>query len=469
MRDKITFARLLRALGPAFVVAGSTAVAQGVAPEPARVPAPPTYAGEVAAILQKHCLECHRPGQIGPFTLASYDQARKRADDIAAVVGDRRMPPWKAAPQAEPRFRHDRSISEADIAILRGWAEAGAPAGELAVAPPAPKYSGEWKLGTPDLVLEMAEDFTIPASGDDVYRCFVIPTRLGEDRYVSAVEYRAGNRRVVHHMLSYADTTAQGRKLDEADEGPGYKCFSRSEIESNGDLGGWAPGMEPDFFPEGVGRAIPRGSDIILQIHYHPSGKPEIDRSRIGLYFGKKPVKQTLHWAWIYNTDLEIPADDPRFKAEASWSVPVDIEARSITPHMHQIGRDMRIWATLPDGRDVALVRVEDWDFNWQITYDFEGPVKLPKGSVVKIVAHFDNSASNPRNPNKPPKPIKWGQGSNDEMCTGIMAVTKAGQDLTRPGEVDDLRQIFEKSDEERRQKLRERIAKERKEKPATD
>jgi hypothetical protein len=269
-------------------------------------------------------------------------------------------------------------------------------------------------------------------------------------------------------MVSYADTTGQGRKRDEAEEGPGYMCYSGPGFKTQGDLGGWAPGMDPSFFPEGVGRAIPRGSDIVLQVHYHPSGKPEIDRSRIGLYFSKTPVKQTLHWGWVSNLDLEIPADDPYFKVETAWSVPVDIEARSITPHMHQIGRDMRIWATLPDGRDVDLVRVDDWDFGWQITYDFEEPVTLPKGSVVKIVAHFDNSASNPRNPNRPPKPIKWGQSSTDEMCTGIIAVTKKGQDLTRPGEKDDLHQILDQSREESR-KLRERIAKERGEKLATD
>jgi mono/diheme cytochrome c family protein len=468
MRDSVTSSWPLWALGLAVAVAGPTTAARSDAPEPARAPAPPTYAGEVAAILHKHCLECHRPGQVGPFSLETYGQARKRADDIATVVGDRRMPPWKAVPQAYPRFKHDRSLSESDIATVAAWAEAGAPEGDPARVPAPPDYSGEWKLGTPDLVLEMPVDFMIPAAGEDIYRCFVIPTQLEEDRYVAAVEYRAGNRRLVHHMVSYADTTGQGRKRDEAEEGPGYMCYSGPGFKTQADLGGWAPGMDPSFFPEGVGRAIPRGSDIVLQVHYHPSGKPEIDRSRIGLYFSKTPVKQTLHWGWVSNLDLEIPADDPYFKVETAWSVPVDIEARSITPHMHQIGRDMRIWATLPDGRDVDLVRVDDWDFGWQITYDFEEPVTLPKGSVVKIVAHFDNSASNPRNPNRPPKPIKWGQSSTDEMCTGIIAVTKKGQDLTRPGEKDDLHQILDQSREESR-KLRERIAKERGEKLATD
>ncbi len=275
-------------------------------PQPPRQPERPTFARDVMPILQKSCQECHRRGQVGPFPLETYDQARKRADDIAAVAEDRRMPPWKAAPGVGPKFKHDRSLSDAQVATLVAWAEAGAPAGDLANAPPAPKFSDDWKLGTPDLVLETAA-FDIPADGDDIYRCFVIPTDLPDDVYIAAIEHRPGNRRVVHHMLSYVDTSGAGRKRDEADPGPGYTCFSGPGVEIHGDLGGWAPGNEPARLPDGVGRSLPRKADVIIQVHYHPSGKPEIDRSRIGLHFARKPVKQTLHWAHAINGTFELP------------------------------------------------------------------------------------------------------------------------------------------------------------------
>jgi mono/diheme cytochrome c family protein len=468
MRDTVMSRWPLWALGLAFAVAGPTAVAGGDPPEPARAPAPPTYAGQVAAILQKHCLECHRPGQVGPFPLENYGQARKRAVDIATVVGDRQMPPWKAAPQAYPRFKYERSLSASEIATVVAWAEAGAPEGDPSRVPTPPEFSDEWKLGTPDLVLEMPADFEVPAEGKDIYRCFVIPTSLGKNRYISAIEYRPGNRRVVHHMLGYVDTTGEGRKRDAADEGPGYMCFSGPGIKPQGDLGGWAPGNEPSVLPEGVGRLLPKGSDVVVQVHYHPRGKPEVDRSRIGIHFSKAPVKQTMCWSFVSKHDLKIPADDPNVEVETSWTIPVDVEMLSVLPHMHQIGRNMRIWATLPDGREIGLVRVDDWDFNWQNNYDFEEPLTLPKGSVVKIVAHYDNTAANPRNPNSPPKTVQWGEATTDEMCLGILSLTKKGQDLTRPGETDDLREILNRKHEDDLNQL-ERILKERGEKPATD
>jgi len=421
----------------------------------------PTYANRVAAILQKNCLECHRRGQVGPFPLETFEQARKRADDIAAVVEDRRMPPWKAAPQDYPRFKHDRSLAEGDISTLVAWAEAGSPEGDSSWLPTPPPPSGDWALGTPDLIVEVPGDFEVPASGDDVYRCFVIPTALTEDHYLSAIEYQPGNRRVVHHMLGYVDTTGKARERDSAEEGLGYTCFSGPGIEIHGDLGGWAPGNEPSRLPDGVGRFLPRQSDVVVQIHYHPSGKTETDRSRIGLHFSRKPVKQTLHWSAAIKFDLKIPAGASNFEARAEWPVPVDVEALAVTPHMHMLGSDMRLWVTFPDGRDQDLITIADWDFGWQNTYYFEEPITLPKGTVLKLVAHYDNSEANPSNPNKPPKLVTWGEATFDEMCIGFIALTKRGQDLTRPGEKDDLRQIIDKQFEEFR-KHREREARKR-------
>lgn len=425
----------------------------------------PTYSNQVARILQKNCQECHRRGQVGPFALETFEQARKRADDLASVVEDRRMPPWKAEAGVGPKFKHDRALSATDIATLASWAEAGAPQGDPAQLPPPAKFPDDWTLGTPDLVIELPEPYEVPASGEDIYRCFVLPTNLPKDVYISGIEYRPDNRAVVHHLLGYVDTTGEARKKDAADPGLGYSCFSGPGIEIHGDLGGWAPGNQASYLAEGIGRALPKGADVVLQIHYHPNGKTETDRSRIGLYFSRSPIRQILHWSAALKYDLKLPPNDSNIEAKASWPVPVDLEAWAVTPHMHLLGRDMRMSLTYPDGRKEDLINIPDWDFGWQYTYYFEKPLTLPKGTVLNVVAHYDNSDKNPHNPNHPPKLVTWGEATTDEMCIGFLAVTKKGQDLTQPGQTDDLRTIFQKQHEEFRRKFRDSKNAERAEK----
>ena len=227
-------------------------------------------------------------------------------------------------------------------------------------------------------------------------------------------------------------------------------------MEVHGDLGGWAPGNEPSRLPEGIGRSLPRKADVIMQVHYHPDGKPETDRSRIGLHFARTPIKQTLHWGFAANLGMELPPGQSDIEIKAKWTVPVDLEARAVTPHMHMLGRKMSMSITYPDGRTQDLVKIDDWDFGWQNTYYFEEPIDLPKDSVVHVVAHYDNSAQNPRNPNTPPKLVKWGEATTDEMCIGFIAVTKKGQDLTQPGEKDDLHDIFQKQEQGAPREVRE-------------
>ncbi len=423
-------------------------------PEIAEAVARPTYCKDVAPILQKNCQECHRPGQVGPFALETYEQARKRALDIAAVVEDRVMPPWKAAPHIGPKFRDARTLSEQEVSTILAWAEGDAAEGNPADLPPAPKFPDEWELGTPDLVLDIGADFEVPASGDDIYRCFVVPTGQDQDKYVSAVEFRPGNRSVVHHILAYVDTSGKARERDQADAGPGYSCFGGPGDPIHGGLGGWAPGNTPAFLDEGIGRSLPRKSDVIIQVHYHPRGKAETDRSKIGIYFSRKPVKQTLHWSFVINPGLELPPGESSIEIKAAWEVPVDVVAHSVAPHMHLLGRDMQISVKFPDGHVQDLIKIDDWDFNWQYTYNFEKPIDLPKGSVVYLVSHYDNSSSNLRNPNRDnPKLVKWGEATTDEMCIGFLGVTKKGQDLTRPGEKDDYNEILMKQQEEMRAK----------------
>lgn len=418
-------------------------------PEMPAAPANPTYARNVAAILQKNCQECHRKGQVAPFGLETYEQARKRAADIASVVEDRTMPPWKASPHFGVNFKGDRTLAEKDIATLAAWAEAGAPEGDPRDIPPSPEFPADWTLGTPDMVVDIGTDFPVPASGDDIYRCFVVPTNLPKDQYVTAIEFRVDNRRVVHHILAYVDVSGEARKRDAADPGPGYSCFAGPGEPINGDLGGWAPGIQPSPLPEGIGRSLPKGSDIIVQMHYHPSGKPETDRTRIGLHFARKPIRQTLHWTAALNPEMQLPAGQDNIEIKASWPVPLDLVAHAVTPHMHLLGKDMTMSITFPDGHVEDLIKIDDWDFNWQYSYFFEKPLDVPKGSVLNVVAHYDNTSANPRNPNKPPKLVKWGEATTDEMCVGFLAVTKKGQDLTRPGEKDDLMEIFHKMREE--------------------
>jgi mono/diheme cytochrome c family protein len=434
-------------------------------PEAPAVAARPTYSKDVATILQKNCQECHRPGQVGPFALETYEQARKRATDIATVAEDRAMPPWKAAPHVGVKFKDARTLSEPEIATLVAWSEADAPEGNPADMPMPPKFPDDWQLGTPDLVVDIGADFAVPADGNDIYRCFVVPTHLEKDQYVSAVECRPGNRRVVHHILAYVDTSGKARERDQADPGPGYTCFGGPGDPIHGGLGGWAPGNLPNRMDEGIGLSLPRQSDIIIQVHYHPRGKAETDRTKIGLYFARKPVKQIMHASAALNPELDLPPGQSNIEVRAAWQVPVDVVAHAVTPHMHLLGRDMLMSVKFPDGRVQDLIKIDDWDFNWQYTYHFEKPLDLPKGTLLTLVSHYDNSASNPRNPNKPPKEVKWGEATTDEMCIGFIGVTKKGQDLTKPGEKDDFNEILRKQAEE----FREKYEKARREAAAKD
>ena len=398
-------------------------------PEVKTLSTTPTYSKHVAAILQRNCQECHRRGQVGPFPLETFEQARKRAVDIATVVEDRAMPPWKASHQVGFKFKHDRSLSDQDIATIMAWAEAGAPEGNPADLPPPVKFPDDWTIqGGPDLVLDIGTDFAIPATGKDVYRCFVVPTSLPQDVYVSAIEYRPGNRRVVHHILSYVETKGEARKKDAAFPGPGYECFSGPEVPIDGDLGGWAPGNQPSQLPDGIGRALPRNADVIIQVHYHPSGKPEVDRSRIGLRFSRSPIRQTLHWNLAANPEMKLPAGDSNIEVKAAWEVPVDVIAHAVVPHMHLLGRDMLMTVTFPGGRTQDLIKIDDWDFNWQYGYYLEQPLDLPKGSVVKVIAHYDNSDGNPQ-PQQAPQGGDLGRGNHRRDVHRLR-----GRDQERPG-----------------------------------
>jgi hypothetical protein len=398
----------------------------------------PTFHRDVAPILRRSCQPCHQPGQSGPFSLLTYRQAAKRADDLAAVTAQGLMPPWKPVPGVGPPLKHDRTLLSSEIQTLQEWASAGAPEGPRETGPPATTTATkEWSLGTPELVLEMDQPFHVPATGDDLYRCFVMPTAAPDDRFLTAIEVEPGNPRVVHHTFGYVDTRGLGRRRDADDPTPGYPCLSGFTGDRIfGLLGGWTPGNDARPFGEGIGLELPRNADVVMQVHYHPSGKPETDRTRLGLYFSKRPVRQALEWvsACPDVTRFRLPAGDPAIPVVANLEVPIPVALHAMTPHMHLLGRRFRATVLRPGGRVQPLIAVDDWDFNRQDTYYLREPLSIPAGSIIQIEGLYDNSSANPRNPNRPPRDVIWGEATTDDMLILFLALTQDGQDLTRPG-----------------------------------
>ncbi len=424
----------------------------------------PTYYKDVAAILQNNCQDCHRPGQVAPFALSTYEQARKRGADIAHQTGERRMPPWPASTSRGGPFRDQRVLADGDIATLKAWADAGCPEGDAKDAPPAREFAGDWPLGTPDLILTMPEPYELAADGDDEFRVFVLKTDLPEDRWIKGVDFKPGNRKVVHHIIAGIDSSGRGRELDAKDPKPGYFALGGfgDGVPIRAFLPIWTPGSRPRFAPDGTGYVLPSKADLLIQMHYHKSGKAESDATQVGLYLTDKPLPRQLRTGFVFpdispvqqmklaakfqmaqstgkrpsldemfRDVLVIPAGEANYPVKGSTKegtglgrrpLSRDILVTSVMPHMHWLGKDFRFSAVLPDGQEtrVPLIQVDRWDFNWQGTYAFAEPVRLPKGTYFEMEAHFDNSAANPANPSQPPKLVHWGEQTNDEMCIGI-------------------------------------------------
>jgi len=376
-----------------------------------------TYHRDVAPILQERCQSCHRPGQVAPFSLLSYKDAKSWASEIKTFTQTHQMPPWKAEP-GHGDFVDVRRMPDAEIATLAAWADSGAPEGDRKHAPAPKQWADDWMLGKPDLVLKTSEAFNVEATGKDVFRCFVLPTNLTEDKNVVAVEVRPGNARVVHHVINFIDTSGKGRQLDQNDPAPGYSTGPGGiGILPAGALGGWAPGNFPRFLPAGVGMPLPKGSDVVIQVHYHKTGKPETDQTSIGLYFAKEPVQKRLRTWPLTTLAIKIPPDVARHEIKVRHTVPFDVTALTITPHMHLLGKEMKVTATLPDGTVKNMVWIKDWDYRWQDTYRFKEPVALPKGTHLDLVAYYDNTKNNPLNPHNPPKQVGFGEETTDEMA----------------------------------------------------
>lgn len=413
--------------------------------------AEPTWSRDVSRIVQAKCQSCHRTGDIAPFPLMTYEDAASRGTSIRTAVSRRTMPPWKPVP-GHGEFKGDRSLSDEQRQVIVDWVNAGVPEGDPADLPEPQTFSSEWRLGTPDQIISMPEPYVPVARDDhpDRYRCFVVPNVTETDKWVKAVDVQPGIREVVHHVLLYlTDDERELRRaaeMESEDPEPGYDCWGGPRITPGagpglvkivgGLLGGWAPGSEPRALPAEHGILLPKGTAVVIQVHYnigdhghqnheaeeHEPVEPKADQTRVGVYFHENPPKARL---------LTIPILDDKFLLEpgvigkevvaefpidlapvVGFSVPEFLlpkfSAVAVAPHMHQLGRKIRAGMVQPDGKQVPLIRIDEWDFHWQGFYDYTAPVPMPYRSKVTLSCTFDNPTD---------RTVRWGESTEDEMC----------------------------------------------------
>jgi hypothetical protein len=379
----------------------------------------PTYYGDIAPILAKNCITCHQPNKAAPFSLLTYEDVTKRGDFIAHVVTTRYMPPWKADISFQ-HYKNQRSLTEAEINMISSWVKGGMPKGKFKkINQPVAINTVDEK---PDLSVSMPEPYTIQSNNTDDYRFFNLPTNLSEDVFVKKIEFINGNKRLVHHSRLMTDTTQKVRSIHGMSANdPGINKFEQYPPVDKF-LYGWVPGNFPIEFPDGSGKKLFKGSDIILNIHYAPTSQEnQKDKSTINFYFIKEKVEREVYSLAIAeesitNPPFEIPANEKKTFYASFGPLPITIEVLAVLPHMHYIGKNFRAFAVTPDGDMVPLIRINDWDFRWQDTYQFKEPQVIPAGSVILLEALFDNTAANPANPNSPPKTMTYGWNTTSEM-----------------------------------------------------
>ena len=387
-----------------------------------------TFARDVAPILFRHCATCHQPDGPAPFSVLTYDEVRRRATQIAAVTRTGVMPPRKAEP-GHGEFIDQERLSPADIATIQRWVDEGAMEGKTAELPKLPVASGGWQLGVPDLVVR-SPAYTLTTEGTDVFRIFVIPIPVGERRFVRGLEFRPGNR-VVHHANIRIDRTPASRRFDEEDPAPGYDgLIAHSAAYPDGHFLGWTPGQAAPLLPKGLAWTLQPGSDLVVELHMQPTGKPERVQPSIGFFFGNDPPERTPAMLRLGRQNLDIAPGD-LYVSTDSFVLPVDVDVHAVQPHAHYLAREVRGEARLPDGTVQPLIFIGDWDFRWQQVYRYARPVPLPKGTTLTMQIVYDNSDANPRNPSRPPKRVGWGQRSADEMGDlWIQVLTRDARDL---------------------------------------
>ena len=378
-----------------------------------------TYSRDIAPILQQHCQGCHRPGEIAPMSLLTFDEVKPWARAIRKAVKTGEMPPWKADPQFG-KFKNDVSLSKNEVATILSWIDGGAPEGDGKDLPKPRKFIKGWNIGVPDAVFSMQEEYEVPAKGTVPYKYFVVPTGFKEDRWVTAAEVRPGAKEVVHHVIIFISE-------------PGSKGV-RSSISFTNLLCGTAPGEGPDVFPPGSAKLIKAGSKLIFQCHYTPNGKKARDRSRVGFKFAKGPVRK-VYTRTALNSWFRIPPRDGNHKVTSKYVFRQDSWLFSLMAHMHLRGKSFRYDLYLPGGEKRTLLNIPAWDFNWQTHYQLEKPISIPAGSRVECTAYFDNSARNKANPD-PDRTVRWGDQTWEEMMIGYLNYVRQDEEPIQPPEI---------------------------------
>jgi hypothetical protein len=381
-----------------------------------------TWSKDVMPIIQERCLECHRPGQVAPFSLMTYQEARPWAKAIKQQVGTGKMPPYLAHPSSLPMMG-DMNLSQKEIDTIVAWVDQGAKQGNKKDLPPAKEFKtfeGGWKLGDPDVVLQPEVPFTVSGDITDLYQCFQIPLGVDQDVWLKGVEFQAGNPAVAHHFILFEDTNNKFPELDAAYPGPGCECADMNEVGSTKVIKMWAPGNTAPLAPEGIGNKILAGKNLILQAHYYNNtGEDQVDQSRVALHVAKpeETMDKMFRLQMVVQPRLDIKAGDPNSRHEAVQTAFKDMTYYSAGVHMHLRGKSMGQYALLPGAEEeITMLWVPEYDFNWQLNYDFAEPFKAPKGTKFIMRSVHDNSAENPNNPD-PTADVKWGSYSGDEMA----------------------------------------------------
>lgn len=377
-----------------------------------------TYSKNIAPIFIKNCMSCHRQGEIAPMALTTYKEIRPWAKSIREKIIARDMPPWHAD-SAHGKWANDRRMAQADIDTVVQWIDSGAAEGNPKDLPKMPKFATGWQIGEPDQIFQMPVEYTVPAQGSVAYQYFTVPSNFTEDKYIEAMEARAGNLGVVHHIVIYVrdpnKKAARGKKLDLGEDL----------------LGALSPGQTPFMAQPGMAKLIKAGSQIVFQMHYTPNGTETKDRSVVGFRFAKKPVDKVVTTTAAFDMRFVIPPGAANHEVAASYDIDQDMHIVSFSPHMHLRGKDILYRATYPDGRSEILLSVPHYNFNWQVYYYPAKPIALPKGSKLDVLAHFDNSTANRMNPD-PTKSVRFGEQTWDEMMNGFFDYTLDNQSLLK-------------------------------------
>jgi tetratricopeptide (TPR) repeat protein len=405
-----------------FTSATAAALAKHEAKAPQLLPSAPqvTFNRDIAPIIFHYCAPCHHSGEAGPFPLLTYRDARARARQIAALTSTGFMPPWLPVPQ-ELRFADELRLSDGQIALIQEWVQQGAIEGAAADLPAAPQFAAGWQIGRPDKIIEAEKPYTLPASGSDMYWNFIFRSPVDGTRWVKAIEIRPGDKRVVHHANVLVDREQSSRRQEkEPGAGfPGMELKIESEtFDPDSHFFFWKPGTVLKPEPEGMALRLDKNTDLVLNIHLQPSGKPEKIQPSLGLYFTDKPATLFPLLLQMENDQqLDIPPGEKHFVVTDQFTLPVDVDVLAIYPHAHYLGKDLQALAALPDGSRKTLIHIPQWNLNWQAVYRYQEPVPLPKGTTITMRFVYDNSSDNIANPSDPPRRVLAGNRSSDEMA----------------------------------------------------